>query len=691
MQFLNSEISRIVKFINQRTGRKYLYSEPFRGRITITGDDTVTRAEAIELFQTSLALLGFAALPGPGDVYRIVNVSRGVFKGAWTEDELSDAGNLVTTLIKLRHRQVEEILPALDDLVGVQTIAIESPSSNGIILAGPENRLRRLMSIISTLDQKNSEELTIRRLRYASASRAKEMLESFYGSQNQGQERSAMPFQIWLDERTNGLLLMGREGPLTDVKRFIDTIDVPGDFTGSFHVIAVRNTDADSLARIINDLAQDAPSSRESNTAAELTERSPLAGRQFSLVVDAPTRSLVMTADRDTARLVQELVAELDVHTPRVAIDVLATEVNHPSSFELGFAALIPFATQQNELSGGAFSVNPRGIDWTDPKGIDAPFIGRFARSPLSVPLLDGSGNPLIGPDGNPVSISLERENILTIAGEREVRTNVLLRPQLIMSSGEEREFFVGNNLPIPVQSTTEGSFSPLETRQSIERQDIGTSLRIQPTVNATGRVTLALNIERSDLIGSIAGSVEEVGPTIQERVISTNVTLRDGETALLAAYSQPRSQSLETGIPFLRSLPFFGWLFSDIQEAWSEQQLIIAIQIRVLNTSDQMLAETIRRRLAFQRSIQRVEDLNTDALYAVLVTTRGSKTEAADIADELSRRGYEVELSEWLDAEQPRIDVYLTGYGRLSDANLAALETRRYGYTPEVVALPPR
>ena len=119
------------------------------------------------------------------------------------------------------------------------------------------------------------------------------------------------------------------------------------------------------------------------------------------------------------------------------------------------------------------------------------------------------------------LTIPLGEQAAITM-NARTIRTDVLIRPNLLITSGDEHEIFAGDNIPIPVSQSAGGAAaiaqSPsLTTRKNIERQDVGTYLRLTPTVGEQGGVTLELNLEVSSLAESVAGDVEKVGPTISQ------------------------------------------------------------------------------------------------------------------------------------------------------------------------------
>jgi general secretion pathway protein D len=186
----------------------------------------------------------------------------------------------------------------------------------------------------------------------------------------------------------------------------------------------------------------------------------------------------------------------------------------------------------------------------------------------------------------------------------RTVNTDTLLRPNLLITSGDEHEIFAGDNIPIPVSntgsSTTTGGTTTSEpslvVRKNIERQDVGTSLRLKPTVGEQGGVTLGLHLEVSELGESDAGTVEEVGPTISQITIESTIRLRNGEVAVIGSTARPLIQKTEVGVPWLKDIPVLGWAFRLTQDESRKRYLLIAAHAEILRPESRDLADDLAR-----------------------------------------------------------------------------------------------
>jgi len=289
-------------------------------------------------------------------------------------------------------------------------------------------------------------------------------------------------------------------------------------------------------------------------------------------------------------------------------------------------------------------------------------------------------------------------------AGASEIYSNVLMRPHINVISGEEHEIFTGNNIPVPVAAGTpqgvqvEGQAGIAQTSagitntQNIERQDVGVRMRVKPILGEEGVVMVELDLEFSDVVQSIAGDVETVGPTIEKRTLEVKANLRDGEYALVGMYVDRKTFFSEVGMPIFKDIPVLGYLFRTTRRSFVDTEFLVVLSARVLRTREEDIAETIRRRIAFQRAISRLNDLrsHSTAPYAVLLETLGDEDMAHSIASTFAEDGFTTRVTDWELEGEPVYDVYVTDLASFTDAAELARRLADAGWDSADVAILP-
>ncbi|HET6304330.1 MAG TPA: secretin N-terminal domain-containing protein [Myxococcota bacterium] len=689
LQFRDAELAEVVRAVARETGQAFIFDERLQGRITIAIADRLDRAEALDVLDAALLIKGFAALPTPGGPRRILPVES-IGEGApWIPLELAaEREAAVATHVRLEWADVDEVLQTLRPLLSGAGVALAHRATRSLVLAGSEKSLRRWIAIAQALDESAPEEVIVRRLRHRAAPEVAATLESLLEAEPAG----LAAVEVWPDERTNALIVRSPSERLGELREWLERLDQPPPEGGIVRVIRLEHADPEELAEHLRELSS---ATQEDPDAAPTRA---LRGRALSLAVHRPTHSLVLVAEPDTLRIVDELVAALDRPAPLVAVEALVLEVTTSGSLSLGFDAFLPLTDPKapDDLVASVLS-NPSGGGLLQPNP-DQPvdFAARFTRAPLVVPIVDAAGNA--------TTILVPRESFVITADDREIHTRLLMRPHLVATNGEEQEVFVGNNVPILTATTSSAAgdaaaganagalVDPLQVRTDIERQDVGLRLRVRPTVGEAGGVRLALELDVSDVAPSAAGDVEEVGVTISQRKLSATVHLADGEFAVVGMGPRQARRRVERGTPFLSSIPLLGWLFRTERTETTRTELLLATQAWVQRSPDERVAESLARRLAFERSLSRTAGLEGagDAGWAVLVASAGSEREAEEIASGVALGGVPPpRVTRWDFEGAPRFDVFVPGFETLAQAGAAANELSRAGYRTRVVALP--
>ena len=232
-------------------------------------------------------------------------------------------------------------------------------------------------------------------------------------------------------------------------------------------------------------------------------------------------------------------------------------------------------------------------------------------------------------------------------------------------------------------------------TSRSIERQDVGVSLRVKPTVGEAGGVRLELELEVTALaptaVGGLAGTIEEVGPTIRQRRLTSTIYLRDGEFAVVGLARENAYSRGTVGVPWFKDIPILGWAFKATSDMAITTRLVIAVQARIERSSEEQIADSIRQRLALERSTSRSGQAARvdETSWALRVATVRDPGEAEAIAARLGTSARPAQVSRWESSAGPLFDVTLSRFATLADANEIALALREEGYDPEPVVVP--
>ena len=686
LHFKHSFIEKLIKRVAEETGRTIIFDEQVRGNISVVTKREVTESEAWGILEASLSILGFSLLPSTVGNWRIAKVAEAVGEAPFVDRAGTESDSFVTTLIPLDKADLQSVVAVLEPISGARVTLVPYEPTNSLIASGPERAIARLTSIADELDRVEELTLRYRVLRYRDVVEVEHLVESRVESMGD----SARRLQIWSDERTNSILFRGSDDDVSRLARFLDRIDQPRVGTGQIQVLRVLNRDPEEMATLLNELSQSPGSS--SVVSSIRTRGSNLVGTDFTIAVDKATRSLVVMAAPDVQRSIRNMLEQLDEPPQLIAIDLTISEIRTPRSKALGFAFSVPItsATDGNDLIGRLVSSPVPGATLAQVPGPETTIFGRVARD---------TGVALEGPDdadGNPIIIPIEDTGVIQ-GGEFSIETEVLIQPHLIVVSGERHEIFVGSNVPVPVTESAPGDVDPnsifgvsLARTTRFDRTDIGIRFGVDVKAGRKGKIQLDLDVELSTLAPSLAGPIESVGPSFLEETLTATARLDHGETAVIGINRQVKEVVGRSGVPWLSDIPFLGWLFTANSVSEQDVALVIAIRARRVSSPAALVADTIRRRMVFQRQNARDGGLSSsDGLpFGVRVTTRERRDDAEAIAEGLALEGYKTTVHRWSYEADEFFDVYIVSLESMVNAAEVASALMSDGWDPDLVLL---
>jgi general secretion pathway protein D len=170
--------------------------------------------------------------------------------------------------------------------------------------------------------------------------------------------------------------------------------------------------------------------------------------------------------------------------------------------------------------------------------------------------------------------------------------TNIVSTPQIVTLDNEEAEIRVGQQVPFLTGQFTntganQGSVNPFQT---IQREDVGTSLKIIPQINEGSGVKLEIEQETSSLSSTVQGAADLV---TNKRTITTSVFVNDGEVLVLGGLIDDQLFESERRVPGLSRIPGLGWLFRARKTDRKKTNLMVFIRPTILHNAEDARFQT--------------------------------------------------------------------------------------------------
>ena len=283
------------------------------------------------------------------------------------------------------------------------------------------------------------------------------------------------------------------------------------------------------------------------------------------LVVDmrrlAPVTATNAISIKDTPERIDaaaRLIRAIDKARAEVVIEVQLLEVDRQTLREYGlrFAS----AGGNSDISGGESAVDDSEGQRADGLGLSVDDVGRLSGSSLFL--------------ANPTSL-------LVRLLETNSSTRILANPQLRTSDGVAAEAHFGERVPVPVTTFTPIAAGGISQQPitSFNYEEIGVNIDITPRIHHNDEVSLAIEVEISNISGTGFGNLPQFG----SRSITTMIRLRDGETNILAGLIRDDERETRGGIPGLSRIPFLGRLFGRTRTDTQETDIVLTLKPHII------------------------------------------------------------------------------------------------------------
>jgi general secretion pathway protein D len=595
LNFSNADIEAVARTMATITGANVVVDPRVKGTLTLVTDKPVSRRAAMNQFQAALRLQGFTMVESAG-LYKVVpEADAKLQSGAVTvsDEAIGGAlGNQITTQIfKLNFESANNLVAVLRPLISPNNTINVNPGTNSLIITDYADNLRRMARIIAAMDVSNATGVEILPLKHAIATDLAplvlRLVESAGVGTAPGQADTSFKTILVAEPRSNTLILRAANpARVALVKSLVDKLDQPAapgtnGEAGNIYVVYLKNADATKLAATLRAaMTGQAPAAAATPgvagaAAVAMAATQSTTGGQIQ--ADVATNSLIITAPEPQYRQLRAVSDRLEGRRAQVLVESLIVEVNADRAAEFGIQWQGPLGKAGDGVIGllgtnfGAAGKNI--INLATGAGAVAPGAGlNFGAVQRT------SGVYVLG----------FLANFLETSGSG----NVLSTPNLLTLDNEEAKIVIGENVPFVTGSytsnnTSGNSVNPFTT---VERKDVGLTLKVKPQINEDGTVKLVIYQETSAVK---AGTEKDAnGPTTSKRTIESTVLVDDGSIVVLGGLLQDKYSGNQDKVPGLGDVPVFGNLFKSEARTRNKTNLMVFLRpvvVRDAHASDQL------------------------------------------------------------------------------------------------------
>ena len=572
----NADIQAFISQIADMTGKNFVVDPRVRARdVTVVSTKALSAAEVYELFLSVLQVHGYAAVPS-GDIIKIVpNTTAKQSNLPLVGKNAAGGEALVTRVIPVENSPVEELVPVLRPLVPQYGHLAAVGSANALIISDHIDNIRRMEAIIASLDNAESEDVQVIKLEHAFAGDMVKMLESLT-PQTGGRRGKTKDGGVTVvaDERTNRLIIKGDRITRQRMAQMIGNLDTPASATGGVQVVRLSHGDAEALAELLKNFAEGAsaakPGADGKAAAASIT------GDKVSIQADKSLNALVIRAEPAMMKEIMSVISQLDVRRAQILIEAAIVEVSGDTGKALGFQ----YVAGSDETGVGAINFGNAGLT------INSIVQALATDDPSGLSLGDGITMGFGEQDSN----GDLKWGALIQALSTSTDVNLLSTPSILTLDNQEASIVVGENVPFITGTSTSTGSGVSNPFQTIQREDVGLSLRVTPHVAGLSTIRLELEQENSQVKDSVGEAADIVTTT---RKLESTVLADDGETIALGGLIRDNITKTVRKVPILGDIPLLGILFRSTSNSREKSNLMVFLRPTILPDNERLLSMT--------------------------------------------------------------------------------------------------
>jgi general secretion pathway protein D len=621
LNFVNADIEGVSRAMGAILKQQFVVDPRVKGNITLFSETPLTPREAYLNFLASLRGLGFTVVE-VGGLFKVVpEADAKLQSGTVSVGAVERRGDqVITQIFRLTHENANNLVPVLRPLISPNNTINANPGNNTLVITDYADNLQRIGKIIAAMDTASAGDVEIFTLKYAVANDLAPMVQRLSDAapvtggapaQAAGGGATGGAPSILIDSRSNSLIVRAPNAArMATIRGVIEKLDQPsrgGDNPmGNIYVVYLKNAEAVRLAAVLraayaagvptatgalggaagggggSSTTPNAPiinTSQSNASGGSAAATTPVQGAAAPstggmIQADPASNSLIITAPEPVYRQLRAVIDQLDSRRAQVYIESMIVEVKGDNAAEFGFQWQgigskdnnVPFAGTNFGTTGNILNLSA-GISQGNTDDGRAAVAAAGISQGLNIGLLHKFGSVY---------------GLAAIAKvlQSQTNTNIVSTPNLITLDNEEAKIIVGSNVPF-ITGSYAGSAGTASTNPftTVERKDVGITLRIRPQIGENGTVRMVIYQESSSLSSQVAPGTTNAGPTTDKRAIESTVIVDDGQIIVLGGLIEDKFQDIKSKVPLLGDIPFIGALFRSESRQKTRTNLMVFLR----------------------------------------------------------------------------------------------------------------
>lgn len=546
----DADIRTMISTVSEVTGKNFIIDPNVKGKVTIISKKSMSANEVYQTFLSLLDVHGYSVVPTvEANTFKIIKGISAKSKAVPNDlDNLFTGDQLVTRVIKIQHTDALQLVQVLRPLVPQHAYLAGYADSNMIVISDSANNIARLVELVHRLDTPGDGNIDMVQLKNASAKDLAQTLSSL------NRTKKTLSQVVVADIRSNSLLIGGDPKTRMNLKALILKLDSEVNTLRNTNVIYLNYAKAADIASILNEIVKMTGNKKGVNQNNEIF-----------ISADENSNAIVVMSSYAKFTELRDVVTKLDIPRAQVHIEAILAEVSYKLEKELG-------VEWNTSVSGSGVVANVND--------------GLALRNIFSLSYLNSAG---------------DIKAVLKVL-QSDTDSNILSTPSLLTLDNQEASIIVGENVPFltGTQQSQDGLANPFQT---IERRDVGLTLKVKPRLNKGSTIIMDIYQEVSNVLPKIQ-DIAAVDLVTKKRAIETSVMVEDRGMVVLGGLMQDDLTNNVNKVPILGDIPLIGEAFKSSKVETQKANLMVFIRPTIL-TNPVLANDMAMQKYQFLRSKQ--------------------------------------------------------------------------------------
>lgn len=585
--FKGTDINEFINVVGKNLNKTVIVDPSVRGKVNVRSYDLLNEEQYYQFFLNVLDVYGYAVVTMDNGVLKVIKSKTAKTSSIPVVDDRNPGtgDEMVTRVVPVRNVSVRELSPLLrqlNDNAGGGNVVHYEPS-NVLMLTGRAAVVNRLVEIVRRVDKAGDQEVDIIHLKFASSSEIVRIVDNLLKGDGKTKIPNILKPKVVADDRTNSVVVSGDPKARQRVASLIQRLDKELETTGNTRVIYLKYANAKEVTDVLKSVSGSISAGKSGGAK---TKSSSKTDKSLSIEAHEDTNSLVITAEPDVMRTLDQVIKQLDIRRAQVLVEAIIVEISDGDGINFGIQwATEGGGTQYNNGTQVSLSAIGQGIydaQDKDTTTTTTTIVNGVATPVTTTSTTSGDASALATALGGVNGLALGVMNsaktfgAIIQASATDSKSNILSTPSIMTLDNQEASFIVGEEVPVITgSSASSGNDNPFQT---VERKEVGIKLKVTPQINEGNAVQLKIEQEVSQVLGSTSVDV-----TFAKRQMNTTILADSGQTIVIGGLLDDQVTESVSKVPILGDLPWIGHLFKSTSSSTKKRNLMVFLKPTII------------------------------------------------------------------------------------------------------------